>query len=92
MEKELAKIKGLLKELINDENATKIAEIGAELDSAESEYKKLNNDYSGLKDSYIEVVKNTTLASKPKDDTIPEETKDLDTIMKEALEKVVNKK
>ena len=91
MEKELTKIKEILKELINDENATKIAEIGSELDSVESEHKKLNDDYSGLKDSYIEIVKNTNLATKPKDDTIPEPMKDLDTIMQESLEKIVKK-
>ena len=92
MENELTKIKETLKGLMNDENATQIAEIGTQLEAIENEHKKLNEDYSGLKDSYIAMVKNTTLATKPQDDTQPSKVKDLDEVMTEALQKIVNKK
>ena len=85
-------IKEALKELVNEENASKIAEIGTKLDAIDSEHTKLSKDYGELKDSYIGIVKNTSLAQSHKDTDIENTPKSLDEIMIEEAQKVLEKK
>ena len=92
MEKEINEIKEALKGLVNEENAPKIAEIGTKLDAITSEHEKVKQDLSDIKDSYIGIVKNTTLATTHKEDDIEVTPKSLDDIMMEEAQKVLNTK
>ena len=92
MEKQISNIKEKLKGMMTEENAFIIAEIGTNLDEIESEHKSISEKYSDLSESYINVVKNTTLADHSDHKDIEQTPKSLDDIMEESLKKVVNKK
>ena len=78
-----------LKALMTPENADAIAGIVAQLDDAEKENKNLQEQLTGLKDKYVSIVSNMTFPEKPKTDGIEPQTKSLDEIVNENLEKVI---
>lgn len=84
--------KNRLKALMTPENADAIAEVVAQLDNAEQEHKTLQEQHTGLKDKYVNMVSNMTFPEKPKNDGIEPQTKSLDEIVNENLEKVMNHK
>ena len=83
------KAKEGLKALMTPENADAIAGIVAQLDDAEKENKNLQEQLTGLKDKYVDIVSNMTFPEKPKDNIEPQ-TKSLDEICQEQLQKVIN--
>ena len=89
--KGIEEAKNGLKGLMTPENADAIAGIVAQLDEAEKENKNLQEQLTGLKDKYANIVSNMTFPEKPKDNIEPQ-TKTLDEIVNENLEKVVAKR
>ena len=83
------KAKEGLKALMTPENADAIAGIVAQLDDAEKENKNLQEQLTGLKDKDVDIVSNMTFPEKPKDNIEPQ-TKSLDEICQEQLQKVIN--
>ena len=83
------KAKEGLKALMTPENADAIAGIVAQLDDAEKENQNLQEQLTGLKDKYVDIVSNMTFPEKPKDNIEPQ-TKSLDEICQEQLQKVIN--
>ena len=83
------KAKEGLKALMTPENADAIAGIVAQLDDAEKENQNLKEQLTGLKDKYVDIVSNMTFPEKPKDNIEPQ-TKSLDEICQEQLQKVIN--
>ena len=89
--KGIEEAKNGLKGLMTPENADAIAGIVAQLDEAEKENKNLQEQLTGLKDKYANIVSNMTFPEKPKYNIEPQ-TKTLDEIVNENLEKVVAKR
>ena len=77
-----------LKALMTPENADAIAGIVACLDDAEKENNNLQEQLTGLKDKYVDIVSNMTFPEKPKDSIEPQQ-KTLDEIINDNLKKVV---
>lgn len=86
--KGIEEAKNGLKGLMTPENADAIAGIVAQLDEAEKENKNLQEQLTGLKDKYVNIVSNMTFPEKPKDNIEPQ-TKTFDEIVNGALEKVI---
>ena len=86
--KGIEEAKNGLKGLMTPENAEAIAGIVAQLDEAEKENKNLQEQLTGLKDKYVNIVSNMTFPEKPKDSIEPQ-TKTLDEIVNANLEKVI---
>ena len=86
--KGIEEAKNGLKGLLTPENAEAIAGIVAQLDEAEKENKNLQEQLTGLKDKYVNIVSNMTFPEKPKDSIEPQ-TKTLDEIVNANLEKVI---
>lgn len=82
------KIRELLKSLVNDSTSTEdIERIGAinnELESAENEVNDLVNKHEDLRKKYIDAIKDTNFAGKPKEESKP---KSLEECIQEQLEK-----
>ena len=86
--KGLEEAKAGLKALMTPENADAIAGIVAHIDEAEKEHTNLQEQHQGLKDKYVGIVSNMTFPDKPKDN-VDGETKSLDEIMNDNLNKVI---
>ena len=86
---DLNKIKEMLKGLINESTTTEqVEQIGAinqELDNVNQEYTDLIAKQEDLRKKYIEVVKDTSFAQKPKDE--PEQPKSLEDCIQAEIEK-----
>ena len=89
--KGIEEAKNGLKGLMTPENAEAIAGIVAQLEEAEKENKNLQEQLTGLKDKYVNIVSNMTFPEKPKDNIEPQ-TKTLDEIVNDNLEKVIAKR
>lgn len=95
----MAKTKGHLKSLITKESTqeqiSQISEADKSIDDLQKAYDEKNAECEDLKNRFIEAVKNTGFkvnGSSNSDDGTQEETKSLDEIMQEELDKVVKNK
>lgn len=97
IEQLMSQIKTQLKESINGESTVeevnKVSEMDKSLDQVMEEYNKLQQDYDSLKDSYIEQVKSTGFkpTGSEDDDIGVGDTKSLDDVMMEELNKEIQR-
>ena len=91
----LSETKALLKNSITTESSKEqidqVAKIDSQIDGLNKAYEELDKEYESLKDSYLEQVKNTGFKSNEADNDISGETKSLDEIMSEELQKITQK-
>ena len=73
------------------EQVDNVALSDSKIDEMNKAFEELTKEYEALKDSYIEQVKNTGFKGSENDNDISGETKSLDEIMSEELQKITHK-
>ena len=89
----MSKLKGLLKDKLNNQNLELFTEVDKELDKLSESHEKTESDLSSTKDKLIEVVKSTSFKDDrepnlPNDNT--DDPMDIDKALETSIEEIVN--
>lgn len=87
---EMKKAKDGLKALLNADNTEAVTGLVAVLDSLSAEHKKTVDKVGELQETVVNYVKNTAFNS-PSGEDQPDETKSLDDLLADELEKIIQK-
>lgn len=90
-EETMKKAKDSLQTLLTADNTEAVTGIVADLDSLNAEYKKRGEKIGELQETVVKYVRNTSFGTPSGDDSENGDTKSIDEIISDSLEKIIEK-